>query len=136
MNEHQDWAGEQVRRRALANLRITKELGKFPTVSQSKFVNKPSTSLENEPKENMLTVFLGGMLTLTSIILVSICFITTLNAYDRVVNEANMAPGIIASDNDGGPLITRMQYPLNPRFNAYNAPRNHWRNFREERYRI
>lgn len=136
MSEDQDLGREEKRRKALAKLRITKSVDKNATLIPS--TDSPTKNVKPEPqseKESIGMIFLGAMLTLTSVMLVSLCFITTMNSYDRALNEANIAPTIIANDNNGGgPLIN---YPYPNMHRMANPQYHQWRMLmREERFRL
>lgn len=114
---------ELTRRKALAELHITKSIDKNVSLVPNSKSRKQYQNQEPD-KESLGMILLGAMLTLTSIVLVSLCFITTMNSYDRAVNEEDIAPAIIANDNNGGPLIS---YPY-PSMNRMNN--THFRRWR------
>lgn len=138
MNDNYDLAKEQARRKALANLRIAQKIDKNTSFMPASDTTPKKTLPKPKPKEkeSLGMIFLGGMLTLTSILLVSLCFITTMNSYDRAVDEAYVAPTIIANDNNGGGGGPLLSYPY-PRMNHFeNRHFRPWMIIRNPRLRM
>ncbi len=138
MNDHRDWSDAQAHRRALADLRITKDFSKFEISPRSAPTTKPTPRVQPpRPKSlqrKITYVFVTGILTVFSLSAVTFCSTSVLHTYDRDTNLAGMAPNIIAQDSNsgGGPLLTPAgypdgypAYPVTRRFLSYHYP-HHW----------
>lgn len=155
MNDSYDWLGEHIRRKTLAELRKKQGLGYKDAASNfSNDHHSPANDQMIEPSSQQIhrrfqdspdvgkptlgMMLMGIMLTLTSIVLVSLCFVTTVDSYDMAVNATDHMN--VNSVNNGGdyyatarprpPMINHMNVGLlrnqaflhNQRFHA-NHPR-------------
>lgn len=134
MKNDSSWYIEDVRRKTLATINIAKEVGKhnlnaekFQTPSEKQIHERFKSARDLSTPSFGMTV-LGLMLTLFSVVMVSSCFITTIDSYDLAVQNTNQM-GI--EENSRGEALN--PYPVQPPFVAVHFASHHHLRLKHER---